>query len=255
MSKNQFPWQDEFATYITIKNHNSHINWGDNVAIVRGVICGMDFNDSDHFLKEVKLLFDVADSEADLEQLTEFDSLEEIRAMASPVLASLLTIDNIRCAPLWDCSVEPVVEVGEVFWIAEAKPRSVQSQVPPRTLQMDAAVQVLYTTACGVFKEVLDAHPGAKVIIELRSALILCQDGTQRTTPELARRLCRAIITLLTKDSVEVPRQQGSPELSEALERMVNLLKSPNDTQWTQDEYQAVKSGLVKKEKPPIGLD
>lgn len=251
MSKNQFPWQDEFASYATKRNI---VNYPE-IVIVRGVICGIDLNDADHFLKEIKQFFDVADSKADLEQLTAYVSLEEIRAFAIPVLASLLTIDNVCSAPLWDCSVEPVVEVGEVFWIAEAKPRAVEKKETTQGEHLSHETRLLYNCARKIFMEILASHPGEKPIIELRSALILCLDAEGKTTPELARRLCRAVINLLTKDSVEVPRQQGSPELSEALERVVNLLKSPNDTQWTQDEYQAVKSGLTQKEKPPIGLE
>lgn len=246
MSKNQFPWMDALV-------HRVVNSAGDSLYVYENTICGLDFRDADEFLEEVRNCCSKYDENYPHPPTNQ--DLQGLRKEMLPALGALLSIDNVCSAPLWDCDVEPVVEIGEVFWIAEAKSRAVQSQILPRTLQMDAAVQVLYTTACGVFKEVLDAHPGAKVIIELRSALILCQDSMQRTTPELARRLCRAIVTLLTKDRVEVPRQQGSPELSEALERVVNLLKPPNDTQWTQDEYQAVKSGLVSIEKPPIGLD
>lgn len=250
MSKNQFPWQDTLAQRVT---ENLIDIKGDGIYVYDNVICGLDYDNAHEFLEDVKNSCGRHDPNKPYSLYS--PDLPELRRTLLPALGELLSIDNVCSAPLWDCSVEPVVEVGEVFWIAEAKPRAVEKKETTQGEHLSHETRLLYNCARKIFMEILASHPGEKPIIELRSALILCLDAEGKSTPELARRLCRAVINLLTKDSVEVPRQQGSSELSEALERVVNLLKSPNDTQWTQDEYQAVKQGLVPKEKPPIGLD
>jgi hypothetical protein len=252
MSKNQFPWQDTLAQRVT---ENLIDVKGDGVYVYDNVICGLDYDNAHEFLEDV--MNSCGRHDPDKPYSLYSPDLPELRKTLLPALGALLTIDNVYSAPLWDCSVVPITEVGEVFWIGEAKPRvREKTQLTP----LSDAVTKLYNETMQAFEHVLRNEKRAwqNYTTDLRSSLHRVLQNTKdrcNTNPEDARRLCRQIVNLLTRDSVEVPRQQGTPELSEALERVVNLLKSPNDTQWTQDEYQAVKSGLVPTEKPPIGLD